>query len=392
MEYVVQAKDLDDMKSWISVIRHCTDFPLDDGSTEIDLNPVQLRPRLTSAPASDSPRIRHCESLPATRGANRVTPQRSSGHFGRVIINDAVDTVSVGSASGAQSQGQQQLHRSLSTGHDVAYRVRNSNNAAIAASMNDRRMIGGSQTLDVDSARMMGGGGAARTISPSLRSRANLEYRRSGDLFASFTSTLHEFPWFHGLMSRSDAAMLILQAGRDGHGLFIVRQSETRLGEYVLTFNCYGRAKHIRLNICSDGKAQVLNLSFGSIFDVLEFYRQNEIPFENGGSGANFLAAEHQQQQMGISTSGSLGHYVIAWPPHNRSRRSRHDPCDPRDYMSHDGSVRIRTRSLERMAVRMSRNAAAAQLATSDNDAAVSSAALTPHRPENSYQMFLMFT
>ena len=55
--------------------------------------------------------------------------------------------------------------------------------------------------------------------------------------------TLFQMPWFHVHISRTEAVAHVQMGGGDNHGRFLIRKSDTKHGEYVLTFNNDGAAK-----------------------------------------------------------------------------------------------------------------------------------------------------
>lgn len=86
--------------------------------------------------------------------------------------------------------------------------------------------------------------------------------------------------WFHGHLSGKDAEKLILEKGKNGS--FLVRESQSKPGDYVLSVRTDDKVTHVMIR-CKDNKYDVGGgEKFDSLTDLIEYYRQNPMVETSG--------------------------------------------------------------------------------------------------------------
>ncbi|XP_063782112.1 SHC-transforming protein 4 isoform X2 [Pseudophryne corroboree] len=105
----------------------------------------------------------------------------------------------------------------------------------------------------------------------------NPGYRRQGTK-TSIGSTIQKEEWYHGKLNRKLAESLLLHDGD-----FLVRESTTSAGQYVLSGLHGGHPKHLLL-VDPEGKVRTKDHVFDNVSHLIKHHVENELPIISSGS------------------------------------------------------------------------------------------------------------
>uniref|UniRef100_A0A182JH09 protein-tyrosine-phosphatase n=1 Tax=Anopheles atroparvus TaxID=41427 RepID=A0A182JH09_ANOAO len=91
--------------------------------------------------------------------------------------------------------------------------------------------------------------------------------------FAELRRTLLFYPWFHGNLSAKEAEKLILERGKNGS--FLVRESQSKLSDFVLSVRADDKVTHVMIRwhekMYDVGGGQ----QFPTLSDLIDYYKRN---------------------------------------------------------------------------------------------------------------------
>ncbi|NXP72640.1 SHC1 protein, partial [Ramphastos sulfuratus] len=97
-------------------------------------------------------------------------------------------------------------------------------------------------------------------------------------VLASMEEQLRREPWYHGKMNRKEAEKLLKV-----NGDFLVRESKTTPGQYVLTGLQGGQPKHLLL-VDPEGVVRTKDHRFESVSHLISYHMDNHLPIISAGS------------------------------------------------------------------------------------------------------------